>query len=214
MNVKNLVQWRLLAAEDFVLRHALSAMADYFTYIRSVAIVTVLCFVLTSIIGPTVAQAVETARENREYGQVFDDFVLPYTVGRITDGRVFESSRVVIKIQALHCHAEVQKNINRILTLIDEKNAISKVFLEGAIGPVDTSWAKSIKEPKLKDAVITSLVDAGKLTGVEYYSIANEKDDLIYGLEDSEIYTENISRLNKILENKLKVDDVLDGIKA
>jgi hypothetical protein len=43
------------------------------------------------------------------------------------------------------------------------------------------------------------LVESGRLTGSEYYSIVTEKPHFLKGLENEKLHKENIVRLGKIL---------------
>src|SRR3989339_128201 len=189
----------------------LETASEYFSFIRAVAIVTVTCFIVSSIAGPAIAQVSQVAEENRKYAQVFDDFVLPYTAARITGASYSASPRVVIQIQDLHCHGEVQRNINRVLSLVNEKYPVSKIYLGGAYGSVDTSWLNAISDKEMRQAVVESLVDQGKLTGVEYFS-ASGNSVPVMGLEDKDIYNANLLRLGRILDSQADVDKALSGI--
>jgi len=100
-------------------------------------------------------------------------------MGRITDARYFGTKEVVINIQDIHCHPEVQKNIASIITILDEKYKLPKVYLEGASGKVDTSWLCTISDKKIKQDVLDSLMKEGKLTGAEYYSVVSKRPDVI-----------------------------------
>jgi phosphoglucomutase len=141
---------------------------------------------------------------------VVSDFVIPYTAGRITDAKCYDSKKVVIHIQDLHCHPEVQRNIAKIISLLDEKYGLPKVYLEGAIGNVDTSWLTSIQDRDLKSEIIESLISQGRLTGAEYYSVKSDRPNFISGIENESIYKQNLVRLDKILSEKDKIDGVFE----
>ncbi|MCB4791087.1 MAG: hypothetical protein LHV68_04285 [Elusimicrobia bacterium] len=195
-------------------------------YKKFTAILTTLCFVFSFIVSPPLQAVVERYKEVKDFKKIFDSFVLPAAVGRITDNygselkvqssenkdqlpgtiselRINNSNTVVINIQDLHCHAEVQRNISKILSLLDNKYHLKRVYIEGAAGPVDTSWITQVKDKELKTKVLESLVNGGKLTGAEYYSVLSDRPDLLFGVDDRKLHTDNIIRLNTI-ENKQK----------
>ena len=58
------------------------------------------------------------------------------------------------------------------------------MYVEGAYGNVDTSWLCNIKEKELKNKIIENLINGGKLTGSEYYSVKSNRPDLLRGIED------------------------------
>ena len=84
------------------------------------AIIVVNCFLLTAVYGQAVAGLLENNRATEQFKQVFEDFDLPYSYGKITSADYRNSDTVVINIQDLHSHPEVQRNINNIISLFDE----------------------------------------------------------------------------------------------
>jgi cytidylate kinase len=177
-------------------------------FYRAVAILVVNCFIVSFVLEQGVTALLD---EQRETGQVakelINDLCIPGAVGRVTEARYFGSPQTVIVIQDLHCHPEVQRNIAKMLSSLERKYVFKAVYLEGAAGPVDTSWLSCIRDEKVRNGLVESLVDQGKLTGAEYYSVKAGKPFIIQGMEDKELHTGNLKRLGKILEDK-------DGIEA
>ncbi len=211
MNPKNLIRERLAA---WWLETVLKVSGWFMTvnFTKVAAVITVSCFLLTSVMGHAVSAVLETARETKQFNLAMENFAVPHTLGRITDGRYFGSDQVVINIQDLHCHAEVQRNIDKILSLLDEKYKLKEVFLEGAWKDVDTSWLADIKSKKIKQRLIDSLTDQGVLTGAEYYSASSGKTSLIKGLENEGLYFANFKRLNEIIKNQPEIKYVLGQV--
>jgi hypothetical protein len=188
---------------------------------KLIAFVTTLFFLFSSVLSPAVEAIVTSQRDSGEFKQLLSDFAIPSTIGRITAGQYFGSGRIVINVQDLHCHTEVQRNISKILTLLDEKYALKRVFVEGAYGDVDTSWLCNMNDKGLKRGITETLVDEGKLTGTEYYSVVSNKPNVLKGIEDKALHQGNIKRLGRILEKegyyKSKLDELnhnLDYMKA
>ena len=146
------------------------------------------------MVSPAVAQP--------QFKEALEHLIIPSSMGRITNGRYFGSNQVVVNIQDLHCHPEVQRNISKILGELDEKYHLKTVFLEGGYGSIDTSWLRNIKDSGLKKDMMETLVDQGRLTGVEYFAVTGDRPDLLKGLEDEALHKGNIQRLEKILEKK------------
>lgn len=180
------------------------------------SLLTLMCFMASSVI-PQGAFAVssESARSGKLVAEAIADLDIPYSTGRVTDSAYFEGGRVVVNIQDLHCHTEVQRNIARLLALIDKKYGLEKVYIEGASGDLDTSWINDIGQESLKKEVVESLLSSGRLNGSEYYSITSNRPRLLKGMENSKAYDENIVRLNKIIAQKKEIENVvMPGIKA
>ncbi|MGA2090889.1 MAG: hypothetical protein ABSH12_05440, partial [Endomicrobiales bacterium] len=182
--------------------------------IRPVAIITLCCFLLTSVVGQSVSALVEDHQTIAQFHQMFEGLLIPASIGRITEGCYFGSKDVVINIQDLHCNPEVQKNISKILGVFDTKYRINNVYLEGAIGKVDTSWLGAVSDKRVRQNMLDSLINSGKLTGTEYYAAISGKKDLIRGIEDPALYKANLVRLQQMMDNERKIDTLIDGVSS
>ena len=197
-----------IATKDWVL--SLNAM-------KVTAIIVVNCFLLTAVYGQAVAGLLENNRATEQFKQVFEDFDLPYSYGKITSADYRNSDTVVINIQDLHSHPEVQRNINNIISLFDEKYGVKNVYLEGAYGQVSTKWLTVAKDDNIKNAVMNKLLENGRLTGAEYFSASKGKTEIIKGLENKEAYFDNLKRFGALIDNQetitLHIDSIKDTVK-
>jgi hypothetical protein len=126
--------------------------------------------------------------------------LLPYSSGRITDSFSGGSNSQVYIIQDLHCHAQVQRNIANILSSLDKQFHLKNVFVEGAVGQVDTSWINLVKDKAAGNRLAEAMLNSGRLTGSEYYSIISGKPELLMGIENPGRYFSNIQRLSGIVQ--------------
>jgi len=179
---------------------------------KVLSVLVTACFVLTSIGGQAAASVADNARATQQYKQIFADFMLPYSYGKITDAHFASTDRVIINIQDLHCHPKVQKNISNIIDLFDKKYGVKTVYLEGAYGDVDTSWITKTGDSNYRNIILEKMIDTGRLTGAEYFSAVSGKTGIIKGLEKKEPYLENLKRFGDILENKEKIELILKSI--
>ncbi|MDR0618089.1 MAG: hypothetical protein LBG23_04980 [Endomicrobium sp.] len=177
------------------------------TCVKIISIVLVNCFLLSYVYGQAVAQVLEQTRLDAQYKQIFDDFTLPYSYGKITNVNYTGSDIVVINIQDLHLHPDVQKNISNIISSFDKSYGVKSVYLEGAYGQLDNSWLTKIKNSGEK--IIDSIFATGMLTGVEYYSAISNRTDLVKGLENKEPYLENLKRFGDILNYQSEILNII-----
>jgi hypothetical protein len=180
---------------------------------KSITLITISCFLFTSVLSQGLYAMADTEREKQKARAILDGFILPSFIGRVSDARYFGSRKVVINIQDLHCHSEVQRNIAKILSLLDEKYTLPAVYVEGGIGRIDTSWTQMIENASSRQRMVDALLESGRLTGAEYYSIRSGKTGLLAGLEDEKLYTDNLLRLNSILEKHEQIQTTLPEIK-
>ncbi|MHB9154691.1 MAG: HD domain-containing protein, partial [Endomicrobiales bacterium] len=180
---------------------------------KSIALFTLASFLLTSVAGQALAALAQEGQEQKKFAGLDEGFILPYTLGRITDAHYAAGDRVVIAIEDLHCHAEVQKNIGGIIAFLDKRFHVPRVYQEGAVGQIDTSWLLSLSDKNLRQSIVDSMLDKGELTGSEYYSVVSGRPRLIQGLEDKKPFEDNVLRLNALLEDQPRMEQELARLK-
>ena len=140
--------------------------------------------------------------------------IVPFNIGHVTETAYNGDGKVTVLIQDLHSHKQTQENINSILKILDKKYGIKNIWLEGASGNLDTSWFASIKDKVSEDKMIRLLLEKGRLTGAELFSIKENKFEILKGLENREVYLTNFERLKEIYNKKSEIETYLPKIKA
>ncbi|MDR2192015.1 MAG: hypothetical protein LBO62_03965, partial [Endomicrobium sp.] len=92
--------------------------------VKITALFVINCFLLTSVYGQGLAVLAEEARLNSQFDQYFEEFILPYSFGKITSAGFSGSDTIAVCIQDLHSHAAVQKNISAIIEIFDKKYGV------------------------------------------------------------------------------------------
>ena len=172
---------------------------------KSVAVLTTACFLFTMVFSQG-AYAIVTPAPlpviNQNTLKSIESYLLPFNIGRITDALYTGSDEVVINIQDLHSHAQAQRNISSILSILDTQYGLENVYVEGGIGQVDTSWLSSISNKELREKILNNMLESGRLTGGEYYSVETNKNKLLKGIEDRDTYINNLKRLDEFYSKK------------
>ncbi|MDD5021479.1 MAG: PEP/pyruvate-binding domain-containing protein [Endomicrobiaceae bacterium] len=175
--------------------------------IKFIAAVTSVCFIFTGVFVD-VTHAVIINKQERQSAENSQTFITLPSIGLVTTAMDFNSPDIIINIQDLHSHPQTQRNIAKIISYLDSKYKLEGLFLEGAYGDVDTKWLSRMGENELGKQMIEDLVDAGQLGGVEYYSAINNRDSIIKGIEDKNIYEENIKLLNEIIDLQPEINSI------
>ena len=179
---------------------------------KIISVITALCLLVSFVIGPTTANAMTNEEATAKYKQIFKDFMLPYNYGQITDSHYAGTDRVIVNIQDLHCHPKVQKNISNIIEIFDKSFGVKNVYLEGVYGQLSTKWITDRLDNAKKSEILEKMLETGRLTGAEYYSIMSGKTEIITGLEEKIPYLENLKRFGEIIENQEKINLILKAI--
>ena len=174
---------------------------------KFVSVFTAITFIFTGVFGNSAFASVGSSMPAINTIN-FDIPIIPTSLGKITSAKYFDSDDIIINIQDLHCHAETQRKIASIIGYIDNTYNLNNVYLEGAFKTVDTSWLSSFNNNKNGTKVLEGLIDSGKLSGTEYYSIINNKKNFVLGIENEDLYKENIKLLGAILSLQPEVNAI------
>ncbi len=183
-------------------------------FTKAVALVTAVCFSVSifttsGFAAPVAAVMPQAQNVNLAPSLNPANFVIPFNIGRVTDSVNFKSGRVVVQIQDLHAHAETQRNIASILSMLDSKYKVKNIYVEGAFGQVNTGWIGGINDA----SVVENMVDKGVLSGAEYYSVKSGKPQILKGIENRKIYLENFNRLVQIEAQKGEIKNAFPEIR-
>lgn len=176
---------------------------------KAVAIATSMLFLFTTVFNGVSYANIKT--DNAMEFNEQKEFLSP-VLGKITSSKYYDSDEIVINIQDLHCHAQTQRQISSIIDLLEKKYQIKCVYLEGTYKDVNTSWLSGFNDGKNGSAIIEKMVDDGRLSGTEYYSLINNKKDFIKPIEDEQLYKENIRLLNEIIVNNQEVEIICNEL--
>ncbi|MBU1933221.1 MAG: class II fructose-bisphosphate aldolase [Candidatus Omnitrophica bacterium] len=128
---------------------------------------------------------------------------IPSETGRVIE--VYQnpdntSHRLIVHIQDLHTNPEAELNLANILEMLKKDYNLDLVCSEGADGIVDTSSVSSFPDYEVREKTARLFINSGELTGEEYLSITKYPELPIWGIENRDIYFQNIIEFNKIMK--------------
>ncbi|MEA5001185.1 MAG: glucose-6-phosphate isomerase [Endomicrobiaceae bacterium] len=198
------------------LQRIIKKISDFLPAKKCVTVITALCFLFTSVLSQAVYGI---GSPNTSLPLYLNDInsinnqLIPFNVGKITDALYSGKGKIVINIQDLHSHEQTQRNISTILSILDKKYGLEKVYVEGAVGPVETGWLSKIKNEQIKENILNNLLSSGRLTGSEYFAAEKGKENLLEGIENKQVYIENLKRLKEIYDKKTEIESYIPHIK-
>ncbi len=110
--------------------------------------------------------------------------------------------RTVFYIEDLHCNDEVQKNIAAIIGYLVRHDHVKLVGQEGAFSTIDTSILKSFPIRSLKEEVSEFLMQQGRLTGAELFSVLNSDPIQLEGIDDPGLFHASQAQIKHIVNNE------------
>ena len=181
--------------------------------IKICAVITTVCF-MVSTLGSNLYAIPMSENANKKYEDVFNKASsISSEYGKITALKDANSTVTVVNIQDLHCHAQTQRNISKIIEQLARKYNLKRIYVEGGYGNIDTSWLNSVKDENVKKQVIEELLEQGILTGSEYYKITSGNKEIeLKGIDEEKLHKENIKRLSWMIDNQSKYKKLTENI--
>ncbi len=142
------------------------------------------------------------------------DILIPPKLGVVKESYSASGNRMVIIIQDAHCVYDVQSNIAALLDLCVSKYGISLITVEGAIDSVDTTPYRSFPLKSVRDGVADIFMKKGIISGSEYFSITADNPVTLWGVDDAELYKENLASYMDFLACKQQISALVDSIHA
>ncbi|MDR1695692.1 MAG: hypothetical protein LBR69_03570 [Endomicrobium sp.] len=118
---------------------------------------------------------------------------------------------LAVLLQDLHCHYDTQVKISEFLKNISKSDNFNKIFVEGASEDVADSYIRKLPQ-NIKASLTESLLKEGRISGAEYFFLTDEAAVPLYALENEELYSQNATRLEYILNTQTEVSAVISEI--
>jgi len=143
---------------------------------------------------------------NYSQGDVIDSIKSRYSLleqfGNVE--HVFENKdgKTIIAIQDAHASLSAQYSIVDMLDTIMTQYKVDVVALEGTEGPIDVSLLRSFPDKATRRKTAEYLMSEGLMSAGEFFSIVSDKPVKLYGVEDHELYKNNIKLMEEIAEKQ------------
>lgn len=137
-------------------------------------------------------------------------FVLPEYLGRVVDSYNGNSGKIVIHIQDAHCNYTAQHTIAQIIGYAADRYGLNIVNLEGGAGNYNLSAFTSIDDTGVRDKVSDYFVKKGMINAGEYFAINYPEKAALWGVEDTQLYIDNLNVYRESLKHKEEIDKDLN----
>ena len=133
-----------------------------------------------------------TAHDKVGYSEIPFSVNIPKELAQIDQIHINGSKETVINIQDAHSSLSAQYSIVNVLKELVANYDLSVVAIEGAAGYIDTSILRSLPDDAIRKKTADFLMKEGKLSAGEFFSVIAKDDVGLYGVEDNELYQENL----------------------
>lgn len=116
---------------------------------------------------------------------------------------------LVIHIQNAHSSSEAQFQIESILRFLAEKRGVKVALVEGAVNQLDPSLLRVFPDAELNRRVNEYLATQGIISGVQLFLLSAGDDVRIFGVEDAELYRQNLTAFRDVMQNDSTIQQFL-----
>lgn len=127
----------------------------------------------------------------------------------------------VVYIKDYHCQYEIQRNIYNTIYYLTQTIGQSEklpICIEGAVGPVDTTFVASIPDSEIRNDVSDYFMKTGKISGAEFFCITRGPQQPLIGVDDESLYNESFdlytavfAGYNRFAEQVQYIDSLCDA---
>ncbi len=185
--------------------HRVSAMLSFWHKPRVKHFAKAISLLITlSFVFPYLAWAFEKDTFPAGQGKILFNsqaLTIPGKFGAVTKSHQGQD-KLIVYIQDLHCHEEVQTNIAGIIDYLGRKYGLEMVGVEGAGSKIDVSKLSGFPQPKVKAEVGKYFMQQGKITGPEYYAAMGKHKIHLEGIETQKYYQANQEGVKRFLNNE------------
>ena len=139
---------------------------------------------------------------------------MPHYLGQVRDSHNSGSDQIVIHIQDAHCNYACQKRIAEIIDYLNKGYEINTINLEGGSGEYDLSIFTEIDDTEIRENVANYFVKEGLLSGAEYFAVNDPAKINVWGVENVDLYLNNLNAYRVTLPHKDQVDKYLLELKV
>jgi len=189
---------------------------------RGVSVAVLAMFCVNFVLNPAWAQtdldraSYDVPVSPPAYGQfaVLDSgtFTIPAHLGDIKYAHKGASRKIVVHLQDAHCNYFAQRKISDIIDYLNKEYGLSIINLEGGVGKYDLTVFTSITGQSIRREVADYFVKRGEINGAEFYAVNNSDKIQLWGVENKDLYLDNLQVYRDSLKYKPEVDECLKSL--
>ena len=122
-----------------------------------------------------------------------ENFSLPKSLGEVKFTNAGNSEKIVFHIQDAHCNYDAQKKVSEVISYLNKKYGVNCVNLEGGSGDYDLSLFTNMHNKDARGETADYFMKWGRLNGAEVFAVNNPDKVQLWGIEDSDLYLNNLS---------------------
>ena len=143
------------------------------------------------------------------------DIFIPADLGYVTETSqpASSASPLIIHIQEAHTNYESQRHLIDILKRLIEQQNLKLILVEGGSGDVGLSYLRGFGSPENRKDVAEKYLKLGILSGEEYLDIVSDTPLILWGVEQEDLYQQNVKAFLDVESLQAAAKPVLDSLR-
>jgi len=139
-----------------------------------------------------------------------DNINISRDIAQVETAKKRSGKEIIIDIQDSHASLSAQYSIVEILKKLMEDYKVDVVAIEGSSGFIDTTVFSSIPDKNIKEKTAAYLMKESMISAGEFFSVMNDSNVALYGVEDSALYEANLKSFREIYSKNKDVIGLVD----
>jgi glucosamine-6-phosphate deaminase len=153
-----------------------------------------------------------TTQDTRVAHSDLDTLQVPLQLGNVVDHFKGNNGKTVIHIQDAHCYYSCQKSIEGLVRYLNREYGVDLALMEGGAGDYDLSVMTNIRDTDIRAKVADHFVREGRINGAELFAIEEPGKLTLKGLEDPDLYLDDLKVYRENLVHEQRIDDILSAL--
>ena len=143
-----------------------------------------------------------------------NSFAIPADIGAVRKIHRGESEETIIHVQDAHDSLTAQESIVKILENLLNNYDVKLIAQEGSAGYIDTSFLATFPIEDIKQKTARHFMEQGTLSAAEFFTICSKEDIALYGIEDEQLYSQDLDSFKYIIEQSSTVLGQIKSLKS
>lgn len=134
-------------------------------------------------------------------------FEIPAIYGKIDSEKHSEKAEVTfVLINDFHYNYQAQDSIARVIEYLVKDKGYRLVLTEGGSGNLNLSHLRCFAPKEITEKICAKYLKNGLISGEEYLNIVSDYDFIIEGIENQDLYSENVKAFFETIDVRNKFD--------
>ncbi|MFH0731870.1 MAG: hypothetical protein V2A72_02985 [Candidatus Omnitrophota bacterium] len=182
-----------------------------------IALLVLLVVITSTIYGQTLSLFEKKPISQSEPARIIETLTIPPAYGEISEfysAGQGKAQKLIIHIQDVHSHYQTQLSIAKIIERLIKEHGIDLILVEGGTKKDNLTHLREIGTQQQREKVAENFLKQGKIAAEEYMDIVSHYTFDIYGIEDRELYDENMAAFIQVDLFKKPAEEELNIIKS